>query len=62
MTCKAEKNELIVVDFCKFIEELHPITSTSAPIQIFPSFGLVWQKLHNRLGYDAAKKLKCMSL
>lgn len=58
MGCKSEKNDLLNTDFCKFLEDLHNITSTSASIErIFSTFGLVWSKLRNKLGCEKAKKL-----
>ena len=49
MTCKAEKNELINDDFCKYLERMHLITSTSGTIEcVFSLFGLVWLKLFKR--------------
>lgn len=55
---KAEKNPHLNSDFCKFLEDLHSITSTSASIErIFSTFGLVWSKLRNKLGCENAKKL-----
>lgn len=58
MACKSEKNDLLNTDFCKFVEDLHSTTSTSASIErIFSTFGLVWSKLRNKLGCEKAKKL-----
>ena len=49
--------ELINGDFCKFLEELYSITSTSASIEhIFSLFGLIWTKLYNKLSYDTENK------
>ena len=50
---KAEKNDVLNADFCKFLESLHSLTSTSASIERMSStFGLVcvavaYQKEHS---------------
>lgn len=44
--------------FCSFLGSIHSCPASSAAIErLFSSFGLVWNKMRNRLGSEKAEKL-----
>lgn len=58
MKCRTAKEEKLPIDFCQFFSKLLSIPPSSASIErIFSTFGLIWNKLRNRLGHEKAAKL-----
>lgn len=58
MKMKTSKMQTLPTDFCDFFIKLHSCPPSSASIErIFSTYGLVWNKIRNRLGAEKAEKL-----
>jgi len=58
MKCRTTKGGKLPLEFCSFFSALLSIPPSSASLErIFSTFGLIWNKLRNRLGHEKAAKL-----
>ena len=58
MKSRTTKGGKLPLEFCSFLSALLSIPPSSASLErIFSTFGLIWNKLRNRLGHEKATKL-----
>lgn len=58
MKFRTSKGGKLPLEFCLFFSDLLSIPPSSASLErIFSTFGLIWNKLRNRLGHEKAAKL-----